>query len=147
MHCSQKNCIYGWNDSLLRQAQGVIIYGTVAAAGAVSINSIALFLMGLDDMYPALIGGSSMAVSVGLVHKLQHAFDNGKVRTNDTNQESKWEGSEELAGFTLTIIMSSGLTVWGLRHWKYKVNKWDVFRLEALSLVGIAMSSKLVNEK
>ena len=139
MHCV-KNCAFSSEAPFSKQLEEWVVTGGAFAIAAVSVNALVLLLTGVEDVTPGVIAGSSMAFSACGIHRLQHAWRGDRV-------VQEWSDLEMLADFSMLFLSSTGLTYLGLRLGKYPVKKWEMVRMEVLSLLAMGGISKMMNEK
>ncbi|MCB1107992.1 MAG: hypothetical protein KDK76_07855 [Chlamydiia bacterium] len=110
-----------------------LAFQTLPQIGAAVIaNAFILYLMGIEDVTPAGIVGTTTALTVYGVHRYEHW---GKGKIQDRKAKDYWRN------FTL-LIGISGLTSWYLlKYFEYPPRKWDVIRMEAVSVVSIAVAN------
>ena len=135
-----KNCAFSSGAPFSKQLEEWVVTGGSFAIAAASINALVLLLTGVEDVKPGVIAGSSMAFSACGIHRLQHAWRGDRMVQD-------WSDLEIMADFSMLFIFSTGLTYLGLRLGKYPVKKWEMVRMDVLSLLAMGGISKMMNEK
>jgi hypothetical protein len=104
---------------------------------AVFVNSFVLFLADLEDMTPAVINGSMVGGTACAMHSIRHALSDGKVKKD-------WNNEDRIVNFACWIFASVASSVLLLRLNGYPANKWDIARMEVLSVLTVAGTKKFI---
>jgi len=115
----------------------LFITGGVLAISAVAVNFLALYLAGIEDVTPGGINGSMTALAACGMHRVRHALGDGRVK-------KEWTAGERIDNMACVILLSVVSTVLLLRLSGYPVKKWEVLKMEGLSILAMAGAIKFI---
>jgi len=133
----RSNCAFSGNAPAGRQIEELFITGGVFAISAVAVNALVLYLAGIEDVTPAVINGSMTALAASGTHRMRHSLGEGRVK-------KEWTAGERIDNMACVILLSVGSTILLLRFNGYPVKKWEVLKMEALSILAMAGTSKFI---
>ena len=133
----RSNCAFSGNAPIGRQIEELFVTGGVFAISAVAVNALVLYLAGIEDVTPAVINGSMTALAACGTHRMRHLLGDGRAK-------EKWSTEDRIVNTAALVLASVGSTVLLLKFSGYPVKKWEVLKMEALSILAMAGTTKFI---
>jgi hypothetical protein len=133
----RSNCAFSGNAPIGRQIEELFVTGGVFAISAVAVNALVLYVAGIEDVTPGVINGSMTALAASGTHRMRHYLADGRVN-------EKWSAEDRIVNMTALILTSVGSTVLLLKFSGYPVKKWEVLKMETLSILAMAGTTKFI---